>query len=314
MSGLVSLLDARLIMVTGKGGTGKTSVAEALAILAASQQKRVVLAELDSQRPSMDAVFSKAFGYDPIEVGRNLSVCNVEFAESMAAYLRRTVPIGRVVKLVLKNKYIGRFLDFTPGTREVVILSRLAGLLEQFDQVIVDMPASGHAFSTLDVLRSVLKLFESGPVRERSLVLRDMLHDPSTRMVFVALAEEMVVNETIETLGKMRAGDVVGGAPLAVLNRATLPSLLEAERAVIQRLWEADLAPMPREFVRAGMWEDRLEQATASAQKRLVSAFDEEAVLIPPVGGGGVPRDVVTNVAVHMGRSAGITRRDLGWT
>lgn len=311
--GVASLLDSRLVMVTGKGGTGKTTYAAALAVLGAAKGRRTLLCEIDNQRPSTAAIFGVLPEHEPREVRANLSICNVRFADALTAFIHQMVPVRRVVRLVLENKIVQRFLDFTPGSRELVTLARIGSLVDQYDLVIVDMPASGHAFSLLDVLRSAIGLFRSGPVRTLAHDLQGLVRRPGTRMVFVALPEEMVVNETLETYERMRVGEVLGGDPVVFLNRATLPSLTDPERDLIARLSTLALDPLALEFVRAGRWEDQLEQATAAARDRLGEAFPGGVVLVPPAGAGGVPRHTVASVAVNLGRQVGVTRRDLPW-
>ncbi|MFT6233269.1 MAG: hypothetical protein ACJAZO_003789 [Myxococcota bacterium] len=75
-----------------------------------------------------------------------------------------------------------------------------------------------------------------------------------------------------------------------------------------------ELTPQAREFVRAGVWEDRLEQATQESMQRLGDAFGHMPILVPPVGGGGIPRHVVAQLAVALGRQVGVSRRELPWT
>lgn len=309
-----SLLDSRLVMVTGKGGTGKTTYAAALAVLAAAKGRRTVLCELDNQRPSMSAIFDRVAPFAPVTVRPNLDLTNIRWEEALQAYLYSIVPSQRVVSAVLGNPIISRFLDFTPGSQELVGLSIVGNLVDRYDLVVVDMPASGHAFSLLDVTRSALGLFRSGPVRKRAMELIDLLHRPSTRMVYVALPEEMVVNETIETHEKMKKFALLGGDPVVFLNRATLPTLTPEERALLGRLSGSALDAVQDEFVRAGRWEDVLEQATAASRDTLRERLALEPVLVPPSGTGGVPRNIVGGVAVHLGRSVGLTRRDLQWT
>ncbi|MBN2799679.1 MAG: AAA family ATPase [Deltaproteobacteria bacterium] len=311
---LAQLLDSRLLMVTGKGGTGKTTFASAMGILGAAKGKRVVVCEVDTQRPALPAIFETEVHFDPVEVHPGLSVCNITWNEALHAYLRRSLPMKRLVRMVLENQLIARLLDITPGSREVVILSRVGNLLEEYDLVVVDMPASGHAFSLLDILSTLLTLFRSGPVRQRALELQELIHDLRTRLVFLAIPEEMVINETIETWTRMEGAELIGGSPYIFLNRATLPSLTEEERALIGRLSKVKLDPLRREFVQAGVWEDRLEQATEGAQARLAEAFHMDPVLVPPAGGGGNPRAVVGRVALHLGRMVGVARRELPWT
>lgn len=311
---VASVLRSNLVMVTGKGGTGKTTTATALAVLGARMGRDTVLCEIDNQRPSVDAVFGRELGFEPTEVLPGLQACNIDFPGSLRAFVHRMVPVRRVVRLVLDNRMVSRFLDFTPGSRELVIMSRLGELAEAHDLVVVDMPASGHAFSLLDVLRSARGLFRSGPVRTLAENLTEVVQARDTRLVFVALPEEMVVNETLETLQRMRSGELVGGPPTVILNRATLPSMTEGERELIRRLSTQELDPAAQEFVRAGTWEDRLEQATAASIGRLQEAFSHPPALVPPSGGGGVPREIVQAVAVHLGRMVGLARRDVQWT
>jgi anion-transporting ArsA/GET3 family ATPase len=311
---LNALLQNRLLLVTGKGGTGKTTFAAALATLAAASGRRTVLAEVDAQWSAMDAIFDAEVGFEPVEVRENLRVCNIRWEAALEAYLRGVVPMKRVVRLVLENAIVNRFLDFTPGSRELVMMSIIGNLVEENDLVVVDMPASGHAFALLDILRSAMGLFRSGPIRARTEQLVTLIRDKSTRMVLVGLPEEMVVNETLETFERMKEAGQLSGPPAVFINRSTMPSLSDDERELLRRLSEADLSPNQREFVAAGRWEDALEQATARAQQRLTEALPEPPVLVPPAGSGGIPREVVGSVVVNLGRRIGLTRRDIQWT
>jgi arsenite-transporting ATPase len=311
---IASLLASRLVLVTGKGGTGKTTLAAALAVLAAARGRRVVVCELDVQRPGMTAIFGKIPEHEPREVRPNVFITNVRFADALVAFVRRVVPVGRVVKLILENRLLRRFVDVTPGALEFVVLARVAELRESYDLVIVDMPASGHAFSLLDITRSAIEMFRTGPIRRVAVDLRVMLQDEHTQTVFCALPEEMVVNETLETYARMKSARVLGGDSVAILNRATPPSLTAPELELIARLGDRELTPLQREFVVAGRWEAELEEATATAVVRLEEAFGDAPLLVPPNSTGGVPKSVVQGVAVYLGRGMGLSKRDLEWT
>lgn len=311
---LDALLEHRLLLVTGKGGTGKTTYAAALAVLAAAKGKRVIVAEVDTQISSMDSIFQTKTEFKPKNVRHGLDVCNIRWEFALESFLHRVVPVRRVVRMILRNKIVNRFLDFTPGSRELVTLSIIGQLVESYDLVIVDMPASGHAFSLLDILRSAMGLFRSGPVLTHVLQLQERFRDASTRLVLVALPEEMVVNETLETYHRMRRAGMLTQKPVVFLNRATLPSLTEPERELISRLSSAELPGHLDEFVVAGSWEDQLEQATMRSQLRLAERLDDQPMLVPPAGAGGVPNQVVGSVAAHLGRNIGLTRRKIAWT
>jgi len=310
---LRALLDSKLVLVTGKGGTGKTTFSSALAVLGAATGRRTLLAEIDSQRPAFTPIFGTEPAFAPTRIRDGLDFCNLRWMDALNAFLKGLVPSRRVVNLILANRMVSRFLDFTPGSQEIVTLSALSEHVGKYDLVIADLPASGHAFSLLDVTRSALGLFRSGPVRSRAQELRGMLLADTTRAALTALPEEMVVNETIETGNKLQHYELVGHPPLVFLNRATLPTLVAEERALIHRLAAERLDPIQAEFVRAGRWEDELEQGTAESAGRLTGALGYEPVMIPPAPAGGSPRQIVESVAAHLGRQVGVTRRELQW-
>lgn len=309
MTDTEALIASRLVLVTGKGGTGKTTFASALALLAAARGRRVLLCEIDAQHSSLAGIFGVRPGFEPRSVRTGLDVANVTFEEALRSFLVELVPSRRVVGMVLDNPAARRFLDFTPGSRELVVLSALGHRVERYDLVVVDMPASGHAFSLLDITRSALGLFRSGPVRRRAAQLRKLLVSPGSRVALVVLPEEMAVNETLETRDRLRAHELLGQPPVVFLNRATTPSMGDLERTLLARLSDASLDDRAAEFVRAGRWEARLERGTAEAVARLAAIADP--VLVPPVRAGSPPATVVTEVAVSLGRTAGVTRRDL---
>lgn len=311
---LRELLASRLVLITGKGGTGKTTYAAALALIGAARGKRTLLAEIDSQRTAFRPIFEKTgveIGHDPVRVRKNLDVCNISWQEALTTFVTALVPSRRIVSMVLQNKIVGRFIDFTPGSQELVVLSALVDQLGKYDLVVADLPATGHAFSLLDVTRSALGLFRSGPVRARATELRSALQSPTTRIVLVALPEEMVVNETVETCERLTRFELLSRPPTVFLNRATLPTLTADERELVRRLGEQPLDPIQAEFVRAGRWEDELEQGTAASAERLREGLHRDVILVPPATAGGSPDAVVEAVATHIGRFVGLTRRDL---
>ena len=140
-----------------------------------------------------------------------------------------------------------------------------------------------------------------------------MITAPTTRLAFVALPEEMVVNETIETYARMQRFEMLSQPPVVFLNRATPPTFTEDERTLLSRLAASELGELGSEFVRAGRWEADLEQATAESQARLAEALPGSPVLVPPAPAGGSSHDAVGHVAASLGRLVGIARRKLEW-
>ena len=279
---LRTLHESRLVLVTGKGGTGKTSLASALGRMTARKGRRTIVVEVDSFRPALTAMFGVTPTYTPTDVGGGLHIANLAWRDALVEWLIDTVPAERIVKLILGNRIVQPFLEATPGLKELVILSRIIKLMDEYEQVVVDMPASGHAVSLMGVPNVALDLMRTGPIHDRAQQILDTLESRRTNLVIVALPEEMVVNETVELWQRMR-GQVKGmQPPLVVLNRAATPSLSDDEQALLRRLSEAEAAAEGEgpvhELLLAGRWEAGLERATASALARLHAELPKATV------------------------------------
>ena len=301
------LLSHRLLFVTGKGGTGKTTLAAAVGRLAAERGKRVLVAEIDTHQPSLTSIFGVKPSYQPTMVAPNLAVCDIRWEEALEEWLERTVPGQRVVRLILHNRVVHVFLDATPGAREVVILSRLATLVEEWDLVVVDMPASGHAVGMLRVPNLAKRLMRGGPIRTRAEEVLALFARPDTALLMVTLPEEMVVNETVETWQAIRSEVPSLRIPLVGLNRAAVPSLTDDETALLHRLSARYPGDDERgELLLAGRWEAGLEASTADAIHRLGAEIPAEILPLPRLGslGGfeGGPDRVVLQLVAALAR------------
>ncbi len=309
--GVAELLDKKLVLVTGKGGVGKTTLAAALGLLHAEAGRRTLVAEVDVLHPSLPAVLGGSGGYEPEPVARHLSTCNILWRRALEDWLDETVPVQRLVRLVLHNRIVQLFLDATPGVRETVILARIHSLAERFDRVVVDLPASGHAVSMLRVPHIARTLLPSGPIRERSEAVLALLGEPDTACALVALPEEMVVNETVELVGRLAEAIPELRPWGVVLNRASPPSLSDDERRLLDRLRaaveEGGVSAAGAELVAAGRWEAGLEEATRRALDRLAAEVDlpvSTLVRLGAEGGWGEGDRVVRQVARSLRRQA----------
>jgi len=305
---LSDLLGARLVLVTGKGGTGKSTVAAAIGRRSAQAGRKTLVVEVDAFQSAMPGLLGRTPEFRPRPVGPRLAVSNVTWVRALEDWLERTIHLQRVARLILRNSLVRLFLDATPGVREVVILSRIAAFCDDFDQVVVDLPASGHAVAILQVPWVAQSLLETGPIREEADRLIARFADPGTRVLIVALPEEMVVNETLE-LREQLAAKAPALAPAAVLlNQASLPSLSADERTLLSRLADAVPIDGPQaELVAAGRWEDELETATARSLRRLRGA-GLPVVAVPRLGAlggfGGGAEQVVLQLARALSREA----------
>ena len=290
------LLSGKLLLVSGKGGTGKSALSAALGIISAKSGRTTLIVEVDVKRPAMNSIFGVESEFTPKMISANLSVANLDWVSNLSAWIVRTVPAGRVVKHLLGNKLIRAFLDVAPGNRETVVLSQIGHLVDRYDLVIVDMPASGHTISLLDFPRTMLRLFSSGPIRREGERGAKLLSSKSTNMILVALREEMVVNETVETYH--RVNEVAKGLdqPLIFLNRSTENLFSEDESAIMSRLSSTSDHPL----VASGEWRLELELATRNARERLEKETSAKVVILPEIphnaGAAGVVSRLVEDL------------------
>jgi anion-transporting ArsA/GET3 family ATPase len=304
---LAGLVRSRVLLLSGKGGTGKTAVAMALARLAASQGRRTLVVELDAQRPSLGPILGRVPTYAPVVVSPGLSASNLTWAEALDDWLKAVVGAPRVVRSILKNRVVSLFLEATPGARDLVVMTRVAQLAREYDTVVVDMPASGNAVAMLSVAHTAARLFDNGPVRRCADELLALYGRTDTRAVLVALPEDMVVNETLETATKLATEVAPLQLGMVVLNRATPPTLTDAERRVLDVLAatpHADAAT--QELLHAARWERELEEATADAQGRLQGGVRVPVITLPALPRGEDAARVVHHLAGVLARAGGL--------
>ncbi len=294
-------------MLTGKGGTGKTRVAAALGLASGEAGRRVLVVEVDAQRSALAEAFGTKISDTPSPVASNVWAANITFKPALRDWLDRTVRVSRIVGMILNNPMVSVFLDVTPGAREIVILSAVVGHLDNFDQVIVDMPASGHAVGMLKIPDTAHKLMRTGPIHDRAGEIMSVLRGPDTAMGIVALPEEMVVNETVELYENL--GQILPDlkVPLVFLNRCAAPTMTDDEHKLLARLSASPkLSDESRELLLAGRWDGELEKATADSLGRLHSEIGVTVVPFPRLGMLGGFEGGPVKVTQQM---AGVLRR-----
>jgi anion-transporting ArsA/GET3 family ATPase len=259
---LSPLLDRRLVVITGKGGTGKTTVAAALALAGATAGRRVLVAEvgLDENVPALLAPGAGPVGYAGRELQKGLRAMRIDPYEALAEYLGLQIGLRGIARRVFETHAFRQLMDASPGWRELITLGKIWHLEQmvdadgkpRFDLIVIDAPATGHGLTFLDVPRVVGSAVRAGPLRRHAGWVEAMIRDPArTALLPVALAEELPARETAELVARLRSeiGVAVDRVVVNAVTAAPFPPGLEDLDATLAKL-PADLAlpgaPPPR--------------------------------------------------------------------
>ncbi|HEY8280242.1 MAG TPA: ArsA-related P-loop ATPase [Bdellovibrionota bacterium] len=257
-----SLAKRKLLVVTGKGGAGKSTLSLALAHRLSTLGKRVWLVEFGRKR---DKEFTRlpellersALSHEPTEVKlprtqQKILVSVLDPTQSLAEYANMKLPTGGLAGVLLNNRVTGSFLEVVPGLPDLVRLGKLWHALtydtDGPDIAVLDGPATGHAIALLQAPMNFKRITRMGPVYKDAAEMADFLADPArTGLVFAALPEEMALQETLE-LRKILGKNFP--APALFVNKCfpELPKLKgEAKEAVYWRAYDYSFRRAQRE-------------------------------------------------------------------
>ncbi len=281
-----TLLDRRLVIVTGKGGVGKTTVTAALALLAARAGKRVLVCEVNARERVAALLGAAPSGPHIREVRPGISTLDVTPAEAMREYGLMVLRFRTIYDAVFENRLVRYFLRAIPSLAELVMLGKILheakaedGGRPRWDLVLVDAPATGHAVQLLRVPAALLETVPGGPLRHDAEWMQQLLVDPArTALAVVTLPEEMPVNEAIELDAQVRSLLGIARAALFV-NAMPDTRFTPAESAALGRL--GDAPPPLGPAARAG----RLQALRAEQAERYLAraraALDLPTTVLP---------------------------------
>jgi anion-transporting ArsA/GET3 family ATPase len=206
---------ARLHVVTGKGGTGKTSVAAALALALAAEGRQTLLVEVEGRQG-----IAQLFGTDPLPYeerkvataagGGEVRVLAVDPEEALLEYLDMFYKLGAAGRALRKFGAIDFATTIAPGLRDVLLTGKVKEATTRtldgrrvYDAVVLDAPPTGRIGRFLNVTAEAARLAKVGPIKTQSEAVATLLRSPMTAVHVVTLLEEMPVQETLDAITEL---------------------------------------------------------------------------------------------------------------
>ncbi len=305
---------ARLHVVTGKGGTGKTTVAAALALGLAAGGHRTLLVEVEGRQG-----IAELFGLGPLPYeerrvagtpdGGEVRALAVDPELALLEYLDMFYKLGAAGRALRKFGAIDFATTIAPGLRDVLLTgkvkeatTRTADRRRVYHAVVLDAPPTGRIGRFLNVTAETARLAKVGPIKTQSENVAALLRSPMTSVHVVTLLEEMPVQETLDAIGELNGLGIPIGK---VIVNATRPPLLTGSKV--------NQAELRRGLAAAGLPTDRatVSGLYAEAKAHLTRREMEESLRVElaelgqpmvelPLLPGGVDRVALNTLAAEL--------------
>lgn len=319
--------DRRLLIVSGKGGTGKTTVAAACAMAAARAGKRVLLAEVEGRGGAFDLLSLPHTGFEERRTPLGFSIVAISARDALIEYLWLFFRMRTLSRTLARAQVLETVTDGVPGFRDLMIAGKMYELTTwrstsrepeaqrraKYDLVVVDAPPTGQVLGMLRAPRAYRGIIRGGRPASQ-LVGIDRLFREESRVALVTTPEELAVTETVETAEAMRGAGFP--EPWVVANRVRPPAFPRGMRAagmrlgaeeIGRRLAEAGAAVGPDEaeaLLRAAREEEARSEAERRQLKALAAAGTPAAVELPLLATRAFGRDEVERLAAALADGA----------
>ena len=253
----------RLHVVTGKGGTGKTTVAAALALALAGEGRRVLLTEVEGRQGIAQLFDVPPLGYAERKVavghgGGEVAGLAVDPKAALLEYLQLFYKLGRAGNLLERFGAVDFATTIAPGVRDVLLIGKVYEAVRRkvgatsgsrgatsdqpvYDAVVLDAPPTGRIAQFLDVNAEVAGLARVGPIRNQADSITRLLHSPQTAVHIVTLLEEMPVQESLDALAQLTAHHLPLGGIVVNAVREPVLRARELTAAAAGRLDRAEV-------------------------------------------------------------------------
>ena len=253
------LSKARLHFVTGKGGTGKSTIAAALALTLAAGGRKVLLVEVEGRQGIAQLFDVPPLPYQELKIasaerGGQVNALAIDIEAAFLEYLDMFYNLGIAGRAMHRIGAIEFATTIAPGLRDVLLTGKIKEAVVRlnkgaknpvYDAIVVDAPPTGRIARFLDVTKAVSDLAKGGPVHSQSEGVVRLLHSDQTAIHLVTLLEALPVQETLEAIEDLADMKLPIGS--VIVNR-NIPSYLEP-----RDLAKAAEGDVDADSVRAGL-------------------------------------------------------------
>ena len=278
---LDSMRSRRFLIVTGKGGVGKTTVCAAEAVALAAKGKRVLVAMCHAKERLSTMLGSAPIGTDISSVAPNIWAVNMEPSKAIEEYGLMKLKVRVLYKAVFDNKYTRVFFRAVPGLEEWAMLGKAwwhtseknADGSLKYDVVILDAPATGHGLDMLRVPKIIVEAVPPGVLRGDAEQAWKLFQDPARcGVILVTLPEEMPTTETLE-LATALTGELHLPIARVVVNGVLPPLFSKDERGALLAARLGDDPVGADAAIAAGQARSTRENVQAESLARLAGAL-----------------------------------------